>query len=341
MLRLLQKKLPRGAACSTTATNLRFPHSSGPSGTPKIMKATAEAYSEGPTTLVQQGAFKFIIDEPPKLGGKGLGPNPLTHLLGSLMACTSYTLTMVTNELKLPLFNRATWSASGEYDLRGLQGIDNATDARFQSITLKGVVDTDASQEDLDKIRDQIEKRCIVAATLGASGMKMGFVLEKGQVDHDCKPACELHDIENKKGISGKIDGNPGSQADSPQFNGANGHGKAKSVASARGFHTQSGVFWAADGEDVAREHLDPDKKEPQVQKEQSQQGAEETKGGAYASRDSPRAQAGPPTEGKSDKQLVQEQTAGAKTHPDGRETGKSEEKGGSEPVTPPPGFAG
>jgi putative redox protein len=338
MLRLFQR------ASGVLAANIRLPHSRGPVGTPKIMKANAEAYSEGPTTLVKQGAFKFIVDEPPKLGGKGLGPNPLTHLLGSLIACTSYTLTMVTNELKLPLFNRATWSAAGEYDLRGLQSVNAETDARFQKIILKGVVDTDATQEDLDKIRDQIEKRCIVAATLHASGMKMDFMLEKGQVDHDCKPACELHDIENQKGVSGKIDGNPGSEADSPRFSGTSGQGKARARAFStftRGIHTQNGVFRAANGEDVAREHLDPDHKEPQVQKETSEKGASETSGGAYASRDSPRAQSAPPTEGKSDKQLVQDQTAGAKTKPSGDETGESEDKGGTEPVTSPPGFAG
>lgn len=339
MLRLLQKKLPRALTPGTP--HIRLPHSSGPAGTPKIMKAAAQAYSEGPTTLVKQGGFSFVVDEPPKLGGKGLGANPLTHLLGSLMACTSYTATMVTSEMKIPVFNRATWSASGEYDLRGLQSVGADVDARFSKISLKGVVDTDASQEELDKIRDQIEKRCIVAATLGASGMKMDFVLEKGQVDHDCQTACELHDIENQKGIIGNIDGNPGSEADSPRFKGTAGRGKAKTAASARGFHTQSGVFWAANGEDVAREHLDPNNKEPQLQKEQSEQGAEETRGGAYASRDSPRAQASPPTEGKSDEQLVTEQTAGAKTNPDGHETGESEDKGGSEPVTSPPGFAG
>jgi hypothetical protein len=107
--------------------------------------------------------------------------------------------------------------------------------------------------------------------------------------------------------------------------------------ASARGFPTQSWVtFASADGEDVAR-----DNKEPRVQKETSEKGSPETSGGAYASRDSPRAHAAPPTEGKSDEQLVKQQTAGAKTKPSGDETGESEGKGGSEPVTAPPGFAG
>lgn len=44
----------------------------------------------------------------------------------------------------------------------------------------------------------------------------------------------------------------------------------------------------------------------PQLQKGTSEQGAGSTAGGAYASRDDPRAQAAQPTQGKSDKQIVQ-----------------------------------
>jgi hypothetical protein len=60
-----------------------------------------------------------------------------------------------------------------------------------------------------------------------------------------------------------------------------------------------------ADGEDVAREHLHADVT-PQLQKESSEQGASPTAGGAYGSRDDPSAQASQPTEGKSQKQIVQ-----------------------------------
>ena len=183
----------------------RLQHTARAATTPKLMKATADAYSEGPTTLVRQGAFKFIIDEPPKLGGKGLGPNPLTYVLGSLTACTSYTLGMVAKEMKIPQMNRASWTAVGKYDLRGVQGTGE-TDARFQSIELKGVVDTEASQEDLNKMKEEVEKRCIVAATLAASGMKMDFVLEKGTVEHDCQPACDLHDLEQQSGATGELE---------------------------------------------------------------------------------------------------------------------------------------
>lgn len=300
----------------------RLQHSGVPPS-PKMMSASVEAYAEGPTTLVRHGAYKFVIDEPPKLGGQGLGANPLTHLLGALVACTSYTLSMVTNELKLPPIARASWMAAGNYDLRGLQGMGDA-DARFRAIELTGVLDTEATQEDLNGIREQIERRCIVAATCAASGMDLRLVLKRGAVDHDCQPACDLHDLADQKGVTGKAEGGKeAAQADAPRAAAAAGGG--------RGLHTAAARM--ADGEDVARAHLGADK-EPQIQKETSEKGAPETAGGAYASRDSPRAQAAQPTEGKSDADLVREQTASATTKPE-------ESLHADEAQPPPPEFAG
>lgn len=89
-----------------------------------------------------------------------------------------------------------------------------------------------------------------------------------------------------------------------------------------------------ADGEDVAREHLHAEQ-EPQIQKETSEQGAGETAGGAYTSRDSPSAQAAQPVGDKSGEEIVAEQGAGATIHPD--EAGNAEE---GRPMKPP-GSAG
>ena len=288
----------------------------GSSQQPKTMTATVDAYAEGPTTLVTKAPFKFIIDEPPKLGGRGMGPNPLTHFLGSLVACSQYTLTMIAKERKLPVVQRALWSAEGKYDLRGVQGT-GAADARFQAISVTATVDTDTPQEELDSLAEEVEKRCIVASTCKASGMEMALTLKKGSVDHDCKPACELHDLEQAGPSTGTASGTPGTpsgkEGDSPKFSGTQGQGKPAAVAAGRRFHSAA---WArANGEDVAREHLHAEL-EPQLQKETSEEGAPETRGGAYASRDSPRAQAAPPTDGLSEKDIIEQQTAGADTPP-------------------------
>ncbi len=82
------------------------------------------------------------MDEPVKLGGKGLGefnrvcaasvdgismkgrtqrvtplpstgPNPLSLLLGSLVGCTQYTCSMIAKEMKLGGLGAVAWSAAG------------------------------------------------------------------------------------------------------------------------------------------------------------------------------------------------------------------------------------
>lgn len=49
------------------------------------------------TTIVDKGQ-EFLVDEPVALGGKGSGPTPLAHFLGSLIGCTQITLHTVAME---------------------------------------------------------------------------------------------------------------------------------------------------------------------------------------------------------------------------------------------------
>ncbi|PRW58590.1 short chain dehydrogenase reductase family isoform B [Chlorella sorokiniana] len=301
-------------------------------GTPMVMKATVDAYGEGATTVISKEQFRFLVDEPVKLGGKGLGPNPLSVLLGSLVGCTQYTCSMIAKEMKLGGLGAAAWSAAGEYDLRGVRG-ESGVDARFQRIQVQGTFDGPVSQADLDRITEQVDRRCIVAATLKASGLDMQLSLQKGTVDHQCEPACALHDLEAQGGgatgkpaavqphveMAGQAKGGSRREADAPQFAGTGGQGRATARAfctlAHRGLYTGPPA-WAKDGEDVAREHMGAHAA-PQLQKETSEKaGAATTAGGAYASRDDPEAQAAQPTQGKSDEQIVQEQGAGSTVHP-------------------------
>ncbi len=46
------------------------------------------------TCTIKWSNGEFIVDEPEKAGGKGLGPDPYTLILSSLAACTLATLRM-------------------------------------------------------------------------------------------------------------------------------------------------------------------------------------------------------------------------------------------------------
>lgn len=133
----------------------------------------------------------------------------------------------------------------------------------------------------------------------------MRLTLKKGSVDHDCQPACELHDLEKSGPATGVASSQPSRKADMPK------------PASPRGLRTSA--WHQADGEEVAREHLHAEV-EPQLQKATSEQGSVDTAGGAYASRDSPKAQGMPPTDGKTDEEIVSEDTAGDNVTPDSKD---------------------
>lgn len=275
---------------------------------PQFMKVEVDAYSEGTSTLVQRDAYSFVVDEPPKLGGKGLGANPVSLLLGSLIGCTQFTSLMIQKELGMPEIKRALWSANGEYNLQGVQGKEGS-DAKLHNITVTGTLETEASEEELRSLASQIKQRNVIGSTLSSAGTNISVQLNKGHVAHDCQPACELHAFQKSNGgeFAHKKD-TPTESGDIPKPVSSS----PPSDGSRRGYHTSRPLASEGreepDGEEIARQHLHAEV-EPQLQKGMSDKGAPETAGGAYASRDVPKAQ-GVPT-GESNKKVAQNQTAG------------------------------
>ena len=133
-----------------------------------------------------------------------------------------------------------------------------STDARFQRFVVSGTLETDAEQADLEALAAEIERcegvpacvcvcvcwaggggtlglpwrtrstrahrRCIVAATVKASGAEMALSLAKGSVDHQCQPACALHQLEGSGGTTGTKPERSGHDADAPRHVGGAGH---------------------------------------------------------------------------------------------------------------------
>lgn len=98
----------------------------------------------------------------------------------------------------------------------------------------------------------------------------MSFSLTKGSVAHDCQPACELHELEGSAGTTGVTKSNPSREADSPQFAGTAGHGKAV----ARGYHsaaaaaTSGGDYGPVVGPDENSQTSHGPEAEPQTSQE-------------------------------------------------------------------------
>jgi len=105
---------------------------------------------------VRTADHAWIVDEPTRIGGDGLGPNPFDLLLASIGSCMLVTVTYHASEAGLP-FERLWVDVAGEW--RG-EGDDEKYHVTI-TLRLRGDLDADA----LEKLR-ALSARCPVKKLL-------------------------------------------------------------------------------------------------------------------------------------------------------------------------------
>lgn len=116
------------------------------------------------TQNVYSDSHQWIADEPVKVGGSNLGPDPYEHLLAGLGACTSMTLRMYADRKKLPLEDvKVELSHSREHgkDCQACDEQNPQIEVISRKVTLKGDL-TEAQRQRLLEIAD----KCPVHKTL-------------------------------------------------------------------------------------------------------------------------------------------------------------------------------
>lgn len=102
--------------------------------------ATAHIADIAYPTEISTGRHSLIADEPPALGGQGVGPAPYDLLLASLGACTAITLKMYAERKGWPLQSvDVDLHLSGTDERRitrtlRIAGLDDAQKARLADI---------------------------------------------------------------------------------------------------------------------------------------------------------------------------------------------------------------
>ena len=114
---------------------------------------------------VETGRALAIAGLHPATGGTGAELCSGDMLLEALVACAGVTLKAVATALEIPL-RAATVRAEGDLDFRGTLGVDKAAPVGFRAIRLAFDLDSDASQEMLDKLLKLTERYCVVFQTL-------------------------------------------------------------------------------------------------------------------------------------------------------------------------------
>ena len=129
------------------------------------LKARGRLGDENISCKVETG--KALVDAGlhPGTGGDGSFACSGDMLLEALVACAGVTLKAVATALNVPLRGGVV-SAEGDLDFRGTLGVDKQARVGFSTIRLRFDLDSDASQEHLDKLITLTERYCVVYQTL-------------------------------------------------------------------------------------------------------------------------------------------------------------------------------
>ncbi|WP_448534950.1 OsmC family protein [Pseudothermotoga sp.] len=127
------------------------------------LKFSISATSETPTRVqVKARNFTMYVDEPPQLGGKDKGANPVEYMLAALAGCLNVVGHMVAKEMNIKL-DGLTIDIEGVLNPAKFQGKSNAERAGYKQINVTIRAKTNAPEEVLKKWLEVIESRCPVS----------------------------------------------------------------------------------------------------------------------------------------------------------------------------------
>lgn len=136
--------------------------------TPETAMVTLKAQGrlgEGVSCKIETGKALVAAGLHPASGGTGLSACSGDMLLEALVACAGVTLNAVATALGIELRD-AVLVAEGDLDFRGTLGVSKEVPVGIQTIRLKFMLDTDASEEELATLLRLTERYCVVYQTL-------------------------------------------------------------------------------------------------------------------------------------------------------------------------------
>ena len=100
--------------------------------------------------------FTLQGDEPEQILGERTAPNAVELLLGALGSCLSVGYAANAAAMGIEL-DSLRFEMDGDIDLRGFLGISEEVRPGYESITCTVYVDSDASEAELDELRERVE----------------------------------------------------------------------------------------------------------------------------------------------------------------------------------------
>jgi uncharacterized OsmC-like protein len=113
----------------------------------------------------------FSMDEPVELGGVDAAPNPLEYVAAALNGCNGVMIPLVAKELNFT-FSGIDFETTGIIDIRGLMGEEGVT-THFQKVRFHVNIQTEESEERVEQLKNEVERRCPVLNLLLDAGVKV------------------------------------------------------------------------------------------------------------------------------------------------------------------------
>ena len=127
----------------------------------KVQYRSVSALVEGLQCSAQTRNFNLTIDERESLGGSDAGPNPVELILTAFGACQEITYRLYADLLGIPM-DGIVIEVTGDIDLCGFLDVDDEARPGYSNITADIVIDSPASDEEIQRLKDAVDAHCPV-----------------------------------------------------------------------------------------------------------------------------------------------------------------------------------
>lgn len=105
--------------------------------------------------------FEVIVDQPANMESTDRVPRPSEYVLAALAACHEVTYRLYADAMDIPL-DKIAVKVTGISDAKGFFSLDEETPAGFSEIIGTIAIQSDASDEDIERLRQAVNRHCPV-----------------------------------------------------------------------------------------------------------------------------------------------------------------------------------
>ena len=139
------------------------------------MKLKGSVKSHARTDILARDV-ESVIDEPSVRGGTNLGLTPTETLMASLIGCTNVISHRIAERINVKI-NKMDVNVEATFNKDGVS-LSKEVEVPFPEINLNIKIDTNASKEQLEKIKSELKMYCPISKVITNSGSKINDIWE-------------------------------------------------------------------------------------------------------------------------------------------------------------------